>query len=105
MISLYQAIGGKDGNTVNCGDALDICNASYKVTLSSTAGSLTTEYGVPNNSIFSGNTETYYISTDLAPKICYVRLNLEKGKDYMSSMGANYAGLADIWNPDKVFLV
>ncbi|OCG61574.1 hypothetical protein A9G37_01660 [Gilliamella sp. GillExp13] len=45
--SISLAITDKDGNTINRSDALDICNAPYKVTLSSTGGNLATQYGEP----------------------------------------------------------
>ncbi|OCG01134.1 hypothetical protein [Gilliamella sp. wkB112] len=75
---------------------LDICKAPYKVELTSTGGSLITQYGLPNSSSFSDGTATYYISPSV-PKICYARPNLAFGT-------ANYAGPADIWSLDKGFL-
>ncbi|MCO6536553.1 MAG: hypothetical protein J6567_01160 [Gilliamella sp.] len=96
--SISLAITDKDGNTINRSDALDICNAPYKVTLSSTGGNLATQYGVPRSSTFSKETEDYYINPNLPPKICSVRPNLDRGI-------GQHAGLASIWNPAKGFLV
>ncbi|MCO6551386.1 MAG: hypothetical protein J6563_00230 [Gilliamella sp.] len=60
----------KDGRTVNRGDTLSKCSAPYRVTLSSSGGSLTTQYGVPNRSTFSGGSATYYIKPDSSGN-CY----------------------------------
>ncbi|MWP46468.1 hypothetical protein [Gilliamella sp. Pas-s27] len=89
----------KDGNTVNRTDALSVCNAPYKVTLTSSGGTLSTQYGVPRSSSFIGATVDYYINPNSSqPVICSVRPNLKWGT-------GNYAGPANIWNPDKGFLV
>ncbi|MWN89180.1 hypothetical protein GQ597_00385 [Gilliamella sp. Pra-s65] len=88
----------KEGNAVNRGDALDICNAPYKVTLSSTEGSLTTKYGVPKSSTFSEGKVNYYINPNLPLKVCHVRPNLTYGT-------GDYAGPFNIWSPTKGFLV
>ena len=96
--SISLAITDKDGNTINRSDALDICNAPYKVTLDSSEGTLETRYGMPNSSTFSGGTAEYYITPPSQPVICAVRPNLDRGI-------GQHAGLASIWNPDKGFLV
>ncbi|WP_143422008.1 hypothetical protein [Gilliamella bombi] len=89
----------KNDNRVNRNDALSICNAPYRVTLSSTGGYLQTRYGVPNRTSFSGATVDYYINPNSPqPVICSVRLNLKFGTD-------DYAGPSNIWNPTKGFLV
>ncbi|NUF27784.1 hypothetical protein [Gilliamella sp. ESL0254] len=94
----------KDGNTFNRSDALDICNAPYRVALSSTGGSLTTQYGVPRSSSFSGAAVDYYINPyNTVPRICHARPNLEKGTE-INGTGI-HRGPSDIWNPDKGFLV
>ncbi|KDN09709.1 hypothetical protein GAPWKB30_1704 [Gilliamella apicola] len=69
----------KNGNTVSRRDALDICKAPYKITLSSTGGSLATQYGVPKSSTFSEGTAVYYITPPPQPVICSVRPNLLYG--------------------------
>ncbi|WP_141671325.1 hypothetical protein [Gilliamella sp. Gris1-4] len=96
--SISLVIEDKDGATVNRSDTLDICNAPYKVTLDSTGGSLTTQYGVPNSSRFYGGSAVYYITLPSPPVICSVRPNLYYGTGI-------FAGPANIWNPDKGFLV
>ncbi|WP_176700321.1 hypothetical protein, partial [Gilliamella sp. Gris1-4] len=96
--SISLAIKDKNGSTVNRSDTLDICKAPYKVTLDSTGGSLTTQYGVPNSSRFYGGSAVYYITLPSQPVICSVRPNLYFGT-------RDYAGPSNIWNPEKGFLV
>ncbi|OCG09074.1 hypothetical protein A9G13_03185 [Gilliamella sp. wkB178] len=102
---LTVSITDKDNQVVSRSASLDICQAPYKVALTSTAGSLTTQYGLPNSSSFSGGTATYYISPKAAPKICYARPILTYGTNGQEFTGYNFAGPATIWNPDKGFLV
>ncbi|MCO6553443.1 MAG: hypothetical protein J6572_00355 [Gilliamella sp.] len=105
--SISLAITDKDGNTINRSDALDICNAPYKVTLSSTGGSLTTQYGLPDSSTFSGGTAEYYI-TPSQPVICSVRPNLLYGGTTLTGLfwdDPRYAGPSNIWSSTKGFLV
>ncbi|WP_065560070.1 hypothetical protein [Gilliamella sp. Gris1-4] len=96
--SISLAIKDKNGSTVNRSDTLDICKAPYKVTLDSTGGSLTTQYGVPNSSRFYGGTAVYYITLPSQPVICSVRPNLNFGS-------TSSAGPSNIWSPTKGFLV
>ncbi|OCG08779.1 hypothetical protein A9G13_01580 [Gilliamella sp. wkB178] len=95
---LRVSITDKDNQVVSRSATLNLCKAPYKVALTSTAGSLTTQYGLPNSSSFSGGTATYYISPKAGPTICYARPNLGRGTGI-------YAGPATIWNPTKGFLV
>ncbi|MWN05999.1 hypothetical protein [Gilliamella sp. Pas-s95] len=99
--SISLAIKDKDGTTVSRGDTLSKCSAPYKITLSSTGGSLTTQYGVPNISTFIGGSVEYYIKPDSSGG-CYfvqsVRPNLNYG------IGV-YAGPSNIWSSTKGFLV
>ncbi|MWN06788.1 hypothetical protein GQ598_10680 [Gilliamella sp. Pas-s95] len=100
----------KSDRAVNRSDTLDICSAPYKVTLSTTGGSLTTQYGVPNSSNFSSNSVTYYISPNSSSScyfVEYVRPNLKYGEDNIKIDGNyyNFAGPLNIWNPNKGFLV
>ncbi|OCG08977.1 hypothetical protein A9G13_02665 [Gilliamella sp. wkB178] len=96
--NLSVSITDKNNQVVSRSASLDLCKAPYKVVLTSTAGSLTTQYGLPNSSSFSGGTATYYISPKAVPTICYARPNLNYGT-------GDYAGPDTIWNPDKGFLV
>ncbi|MWN32973.1 MULTISPECIES: hypothetical protein, partial [unclassified Gilliamella] len=68
----------------------------------STGGTLSTQYGVPRSSSFSGATVDYYINPYEYTGICSVRPNL-----FMGGTGSDprYAGPANIWNPSKGFLV
>ncbi|OCG07971.1 hypothetical protein A9G13_07145 [Gilliamella sp. wkB178] len=102
---LTVSITDKDNQVVSRSASLDICQAPYKVALTSTAGSLTTQYGLPNSSNFTGSTATYYISPKAPPKICYARPNLRFGTNGREISGRNFAGPATIWNPTKGFLV
>ncbi|OCG00822.1 hypothetical protein [Gilliamella sp. wkB112] len=96
--NLSVSITDKENNAVSRNTVLSICDAPYKVVLTSTNGSLTTQYGVPNSSNFSSSNATYYISPKSNPKICYARPNLDSGE-------GEYAGPDIIWNPKKGFLV
>ncbi|OCG34201.1 MULTISPECIES: hypothetical protein [unclassified Gilliamella] len=104
--SISVAFTDKNGNTVNRSDALSICSAPYKVTLTSTGGTLSTQYGVPRSSSFSGATVDYYINPYDYAGICSVRPNLLYGgtTGIDSYDSPRFAGPANIWNPDKGFL-
>ena len=90
------SITDKNNQTVNRNEVLTICNAPYKVELSSTEGYLKTLYGVPDINTFTESRTTYYINPKSSAAICFARPNLIEGKDY-------FAGPVDIWNPDKGF--
>ncbi|NUF49142.1 hypothetical protein [Gilliamella sp. ESL0250] len=103
--SISVSFTDKNGNTVSRSDALDICNAPYKVTLSSEGGRLITQYGVPNSSTFSGSSVVYYINLNSQqPKVCYARPNLKFGSNFYGD-NLDYAGPSSIWNRRKGFLV
>ncbi|OCG35181.1 hypothetical protein A9G39_06360 [Gilliamella sp. Imp1-6] len=105
--SISVSFTDKNGNAISRSDALSICFAPYKVTLASTEGSLTTQYGVPRSSSFSGATVDYYINPYGGAEICSVRPNLTLGgtKGIDSRDSPKYAGPASIWDPKKGFLV
>ncbi|SCC34385.1 hypothetical protein GA0061081_12222 [Gilliamella bombicola] len=90
----------KNGNTVSRIDRLSKCRAPYKVTLRSTGGSLTTQYGVPRSSSFSGATVDYYINPYEDTGSCYfVQYALPNriwGRD-------EHAGPSWIWSYDSGF--
>ncbi|OCG07847.1 hypothetical protein A9G13_06440 [Gilliamella sp. wkB178] len=103
--NLSVSITNKYSQVVSRSVSLDICQAPYKVVLTSTDGSLTTQYGLPNSTNFSGSSTTYYISPKAPPKICYARPNMEFGTNSQEIPGFNFAGSATIWNWPKGFLV
>ncbi|OCG10286.1 hypothetical protein A9G13_00670 [Gilliamella sp. wkB178] len=99
--NLTVSITDSNGQVVSRDTILNTCGTTvppYKLVLTSTAGSLTTRYGLPNSSSFSGGTATYYISPKAGPTICYAKPNLTYGT-------GSTAGPTTIWNPDKGFLV
>ncbi|OCG01133.1 hypothetical protein [Gilliamella sp. wkB112] len=93
--SLSISITDKENQVVSRNTTLDICQAPYKVVLTSTAGSLTTQYGLPNSSNFTGNSATYYINPKADPVICYVRPHVT----------ALDGGDPTTWHPKKGYLV
>ncbi|NUF28412.1 hypothetical protein [Gilliamella sp. ESL0254] len=96
----------KNGTTVSRNDTLSLCKAPYKVTLSSTGGTLETRYGMPRGSRFYGGTAEYYITLSSQPVICSVRPNLlYSGSGINSYDDPHFAGPANIWSPTKGFLV
>ncbi|OCG07975.1 hypothetical protein A9G13_07165 [Gilliamella sp. wkB178] len=112
--NLTVSITDSNGQVVSRDTILNTCGTSvppYKLVLTSTAGSLTTQYGLPNSSIFSGGTATYYISPKAGPTVCYARPNLHYGTNHeqatagLNTYFGNFLGPADIWNPEKGFLV
>ncbi|OCG01370.1 hypothetical protein [Gilliamella sp. wkB112] len=103
--SLSVTITDKNGQSVSRDTVLSLCDkAPYKVELTSTSGSLTTQYGLPSSTNFSGGTAIYYISPKEAPKICYAAPNLAMGENTGFIPGWYFAGPTTIWNPDKGFL-
>lgn len=101
--NLSLTITDKDNQTVSRNAALDICRAPYKLTLISTSGELTTQYGVPNRSLFTGSHATYYINPKIEPKICFVRPQLAYGSNTEIS-GIDFRGPSSMWNINKGFI-
>ncbi|WP_141677446.1 hypothetical protein [Gilliamella sp. wkB72] len=95
--SLSLSIVDKSGQTVSRSTVPEICNAPYRVMLSSTDGTLSTRYGIPNRSDFRASNVTYYVNPKGAPVVCFVRPNLDYGT-------GNYAGPSSMWDPAKGFL-
>ncbi|OCL24090.1 hypothetical protein A9G07_04420 [Gilliamella sp. wkB72] len=95
--SLSLSIVDKNNQSVSRNSVLTICNAPYRIKLSSTNGTLSTRYGVPNRSTFSARNETYYVNPKGAPVVCFVRPNLDYGT-------GNYAGPASMWDPANGFI-
>ena len=95
--SLSLSIVDKSGQTVSRSTVPEICNAPYRVMLSSTDGTLSTRYGIPNRSDFRASNVTYYVNPKASPVVCFARPNL-----YMGT--GDYAGPASMWDPAKGFL-
>ncbi|MCX8642676.1 hypothetical protein J3U65_09475 [Gilliamella sp. B3791] len=97
----------KANQVVSRSATLDICQAPYKLELTTTAGSLTTQYGLPNSRNFSSGTATYYISPKAAPKICYLYTPDAEGEHEADSNSSSGPGVGpdDIWALGKGFRV
>ncbi|OCG35965.1 hypothetical protein A9G31_06935 [Gilliamella sp. Gris1-4] len=94
-----------EGNIVNRGDALTLCRAPYKITLSSTNGTLVTQYGVPDRNTFNGGSVDYYITLPSKPVICSARPNLLLG-GLNKGLGYEYIVTpVNIWSQKRGFLV
>ena len=94
--NLSVSITDKLNRAVTHSANIDSCMAPYKVELTSTDGSLTTQYGVPNSGNFSGSTAAYYITRPKsAPKICYA---------WPGRGGPVYSKPSDIWNRQRGFV-
>ena len=106
--SLSLSIVDKNNRPVSRDTVLTTCtdSAPYKVTLSSTDGTLSTRYGFPNRSTFSARSETYYVNPKASPVVCFARPNLFLGKrgDDPYTPSYDYAGPASMWDPAKGFL-
>ncbi|MCX8586639.1 MULTISPECIES: hypothetical protein, partial [unclassified Gilliamella] len=86
---LSLSIVDKNGQSVSRNSVLTICKAPYRVTLSSTNGTLSTRYGFPNRSTFSARSETYYVNPKASPVVCFAKPNLTYGT-------GDYAGPASM---------
>ncbi|MCX8671165.1 hypothetical protein J3U22_11460 [Gilliamella sp. B2865] len=95
--SLSLSIVDKNNQSVSRNSVLTTCNSPYKVTLSSTNGTLSTRYGFPNRSTFRESSVTYYVNPKASPVVCFAR------PDRYYSTG-RYAGPASMWDPAKGFL-
>ena len=106
--SLNLSIVDNFNHPVARNEVLTICKAPYKLTLSNGEGTLKTRYGVPNESRFTAGNATYYINPKAAPAICFAKPNLRyggNGEQVENQSGMfNFAGPANIWNPEKGFL-
>ncbi len=104
--SLSLSIVDKNNQSVSRNSVLTICNAPYRVTLSSTNGTLSTRYGFPNRSTFSARSETYYVNPKASPVVCFARPNLLAGKrgddSYYPSW--DFAGPSSMWDPANGFI-
>ncbi|OCL24914.1 hypothetical protein A9G07_00375 [Gilliamella sp. wkB72] len=104
--SLSLSIVDNRGQSVSRSTELEICKAPYRVTLSSTNGTLSTRYGFPNLSTFNASNVTYYVNPKASPVICFARPNLKFGKrgDSPPYPSLDFAGPASMWDPDNGFI-
>ncbi|MCX8679725.1 hypothetical protein J3U22_08880 [Gilliamella sp. B2865] len=94
---LSLSIVDKNNQVVSRNSVLTTCNSPYKVTLSSTNGTLSTRYGFPNRSTFSARNVTYYVNPKAGAVVCFARPNLTYGT-------GDFAGPSSTWDPNKGFL-
>ena len=95
--SLSLSIVDKYNQAVSRSAVLTVCNAPYRVTLSSIDGTLATRYGVPNRSDFRGGIVNYYINPKVTPVVCFA-------KPFMVLSGGLYSGPASMWDPYDGFI-
>ncbi|MCX8594734.1 hypothetical protein [Gilliamella sp. B3367] len=95
--SLNLSIVDKNNQAVSRNSVLTICNAPYRIKLSSTDGTLSTRYGFPNRSTFSARNVTYYVNPKASPVVCFAKPNTYH---YDSSQN----GPASMWDPANGFL-
>ncbi|MCX8583488.1 hypothetical protein, partial [Gilliamella sp. B3372] len=83
-----------------------ICNAPYRIKLSSTNGTLSTRYGFPNRSTFNASNVIYYVNPKAEPVVCFARPNLKYGKlgDNPYYPSWDFAGPASMWDPANGFI-
>ena len=99
--SLSLSIVDKDNQAVSRDTIPKICNAPYKVTLTSTDGTLETNYGVPKSSRFTASNVNYYISPKASPIACFAKPDM-KYSDIED--GQDFKGLAKEWDPKNGFI-
>ncbi|MCX8676020.1 hypothetical protein J3U16_12045, partial [Gilliamella sp. B3023] len=104
--SLSLSIVDKNNQSVSRSTVPEICKAPYKVTLSSTNGTLSTRYGFPNRSDFSATNVTYYVNPKASSVVCFVRPNLKNGKrgDWELYPSIDFAGPSSMWDPANGFI-
>ena len=101
--NLSLSIVDKNNLTVARSDTLTNCNAPYKLTLTTTNGTLNTLYGVPKSSNFSGSNVIYYIKPKDTPKVCFVKPNTKFGST-TEVAGVDFRGSASMWNEKEGFI-
>ncbi|MCX8663753.1 hypothetical protein, partial [Gilliamella sp. B2911] len=96
----------RNNRPVSRNTVLTTCNGSapYKVTLSSSNGTLFTRYGVPNRSTFNASNVTYYVNPKAGAVVCFARPNLKFGKLNEDGYSHDFRGPSSMWDPAKGFL-
>ena len=101
--SLSLTIANNNNQTVARNARLDICNAPYKLILTSTGGTLATRYGFPKSSNFNASTVTYYISPKATSLICFAKPVLQYGVLYNGII--DFRGPNKMWNEKEGFIL
>jgi hypothetical protein len=102
--SLTLSIVDKAGHAVDRRDILTHCKAPYKITLSSTSGTLSTRYGFPKSRNFTPNSVIYYIKPT-GGSVCSAMPYLWHGSnDEPGWPNTEFAGPGHIWNPNMGFI-
>ncbi|MCX8585801.1 MULTISPECIES: hypothetical protein [unclassified Gilliamella] len=103
---LSLSIVDKNNESVSRSTVPTICKAPYKVTLSSSDGTLSTRYGFPNRSTFNASNVTYYVNPKASPVVCFARPNLKLGKrgDDRDNPSWDFAGPSSMWDPANGFI-
>ncbi|MDF7667170.1 hypothetical protein PT273_04830 [Orbaceae bacterium ESL0727] len=93
--SLSLTITDIEDNPISRTDTLK-ASAPYKMTLTSQAGELNTQYGYPNKTKFSSTSASYYINPKTSPIVCFVKpaIGLRVESD----------GPAEMWDRKRGFL-
>jgi hypothetical protein len=105
--TLSSTIIDKNRVLITGNEILDPCKGPYSITLSSTAGTLSTRYGFPKHRDFRAGSATYYINPKAgSPKVCLVRPSLLYGTFGADRTvpHADFRGPSDVWIPDRGFL-
>ena len=105
--SLSLAIFDKNDQPVARSEILNICNSPYKLVLSSTVGSLTTHYGVPDESSFNASNATYYVKPKASPMVCFAKPSLKYGAyndPEQWAQNIDFRGPVTMWNEKKGFI-
>lgn len=75
--SLSLSLKDVNNNPVGLTDTLEGCKSPYTLTLTSTEGALSTQYGDPHSTSFTTTSTSYYIKPKFnAPYVCFARPNL-----------------------------
>ena len=91
------------GVPVKRNEVLDICKAPYLIRLSASASTISTRYGVPNESYYPPALGMYYISPKAMPKVCFAKPNLKHGSNH-EYKGYYFAGPTSIWDTYRGFI-
>ena len=108
--NLNLTITDKDNQPVSRTAVLDICKAPYKITLTSSDGTLSTGYGVPKSSYFNASNVTYHVNPKLIPKVCFAKPSIEHSSNDETIIVAgnlltpDFRGPSTIWADKKGFI-